>query len=184
MIKKSHIKLIVLIIISIYIFYSCSKSSRRRDESSGYKTYNTVSPDLNKSRGKNEQSKKTVIRMRKEDGVYFIPLRVNGVELEFIFDTGAGIISISELEALLLFKQGRLLEEDIIGTSSFLDATGTMSEGTIINLRSVVIGNKELHNVKASVVHNLQAPLLLGQTALERFGKISIDYSRNTITFE
>jgi aspartyl protease family protein len=38
--------------------------------------------------------------------------------------------------------------------------------------------------VQASVVHNLQAPLLLGQSALNKFGKISIDYNNGEITFE
>jgi aspartyl protease family protein len=32
-----------------------------------------------------------------------------------------------------------------------------------------------LRNVDASVVHNQQAPLLLGQSVLERFGTITID---------
>ena len=32
-----------------------------------------------------------------------------------------------------------------------------------------------LRNVEASVVHSQQAPLLLGQTVLERFGTITID---------
>ena len=34
---------------------------------------------------------------------------------------------------------------------------------------------KTLENIKASIVHNMEAPLLLGQTVLEGFGKISID---------
>ena len=40
-----------------------------------------------------------------------------------------------------------------------------------------------LHNVEATVVNNIQAPLLLGQTALAKFGKISIDYDNLTIEF-
>jgi len=33
------------------------------------------------------------------------------------------------------------------------------------------------------VVDNIQAPLLLGQTALIKFGKVTIDYNNNTIEF-
>ena len=40
-----------------------------------------------------------------------------------------------------------------------------------------------LHNVEANVVDNIQAPLLLGQTALSKFGKVTIDYNNNTIEF-
>ena len=53
-----------------------------------------------------------------------------------------------------------------------------------MKLKTVEIGNRTLYNVQASIVHNMQAPLLLGQSALNKFGKISIDYNKNEITFE
>lgn len=84
----------------------------------------------------------------------------------------------------MLLKQGKLKEDDILGTMQFKDATGRISEGTTINLRSVVIGNREIKNVKASVVHNMEAPLLLGQSALGQFGKVTIDYKKNQLSFE
>jgi aspartyl protease family protein len=104
--------------------------------------------------------------------------------MNFIFDTGASIISISSTEAMFLYKQGTLKEEDFIGNVNFQDATGAISEGTIIRLKTVKIGNKILQNVEASIVHNNSAPLLFGQSALAKFGKVSIDYDRNEITFE
>lgn len=124
------------------------------------------------------------IEMINENGVYKIPTEINGVTMKFIFDTGASTISISETEALYLYKQGAINEEDILGSVYFQDATGNISEGTEINLRSVKIGRNEVFNVKASVVHNLQAPLLLGQSALSRFGKVTIDYDKSIIRFE
>ncbi len=45
------------------------------------------------------------------------------------------------------------------------------------------IGGIILHNVEANVVDNIQAPLLLGQTALSKFGKVTIDYNNNIIEF-
>jgi aspartyl protease family protein len=104
--------------------------------------------------------------------------------MHFIFDTGAGLISISETETIFLYKQGKLTKDDIMGNANFNDANGDISEGTIINLKTVKLGNKILKNVEASVVHNLGAPLLIGQSALEKFEKISIDYQRGEITFE
>ncbi len=122
--------------------------------------------------------------MQKYGGVYQIPVEVNNVKMYFIFDTGASTISISETESIFLYKQGSLEDEDFIGTSNFVDANGDISEGTIINLKSVKIGNKTLYNIRASVVHNLNAPLLFGQSALEKFGKISIDNHKGEITFD
>lgn len=125
-----------------------------------------------------------MVKMSEENGVYKIPVEINGSNMNFIFDTGASIISISATEALFLYKQGTLSEDDFLGQVDFQDATGAISQGTIIRLRSVKIGNKTLENVEASVVHNAVAPLLFGQSALAKFGKVSIDYKRNEITFE
>lgn len=104
--------------------------------------------------------------------------------MEFIFDTGASDITISLTEAMFLIKQNKLSEDDVIGSEYYQIADGSVAEGTVINLRSVTIGNRTLYNVKASIVHNLEAPLLLGQSALSEFGRISIDYKRNEIVFE
>ena len=129
------------------------------------------------------EEKNTII-MSAEDGIYKIPVEINGSNMIFIFDTGASDITISATEAMFLYKQGTLQDEDILGQQQYQIAEGSISEGTIINLRTVKIGNKTLENVRASVVHNNQAPLLFGQSALAEFGKISIDYKKNEITFE
>jgi len=127
---------------------------------------------------------KTVVKMEKIDGVFQIPVEIDGVKMSFVFDTGASTISISESEASFLRKQGLLLDSDIKGNANFQDATGQFSEGTIINIKTVKIGDRVLSNIEASVVHNLNAPLLFGQSALARFGKIFIDNNNETITFE
>jgi len=127
---------------------------------------------------------KTIVKMEKRNGVYYVPIELNGSKMDFIFDTGAGIISISETEAMFLLKQGTLTKEDIIGTANFSDANGDITEGTIINLKTVKIGGITLNNIEASVVPNSVAPLLLGQSAFENFGKISIDYKKGEITLE
>ena len=127
---------------------------------------------------------KSVIKMQKEGGVYHIPCKINGTEMEFIFDTGASDITMSLTEALFLYKQGKMSEDDFLGTQQYQIADGSISEGTVVNLKTVTIGNRTLENIQASIVHNLDAPLLLGQSALAKFGNISIDYNKNEITFE
>lgn len=149
-----------------------------------------------KSRIQHEKLKKQVIAsnnnhgssqiplVKDESGVYQIPVLINGVEMSFVFDTGASLISISNVEANFLFKQGRLSKEDILGEVNFSDANGDISVGTIINLREVTLGNRVLKNVQASVVDNSVAPLLFGQSALAQFGKVSIDYKRQMLIIE
>ncbi len=132
----------------------------------------------------NTDEEKTIVSFEHESGILKIPVIINGVELYFIFDTGASLITISNREASFLYKNGKLLEKDLIGRSQFVDANGDISEGTIINLSSVKIGNRELQNVQACVIEGQNAPLLFGQSALQKFGKVSIDYAKNEILFE
>jgi aspartyl protease family protein len=129
-------------------------------------------------------SSKSVVKMKNDNGVYYVPCKINGVEMKFIFDTGASDITMSAVEATFLYKQGKLTEDDIVGTQQYQTADGSIHEGTVVVLKTVEIGNRKLNKVRASIVDNLEAPLLLGQSALSKFGKISINYTRNEITFE
>jgi|GEM_PF-5064138 len=140
--------------------------------------------DLPGSRAKQLPGKRTVIKMIPSKGIYKIPVSINGQELEFFFDTGAGMISMSEVEAAFLLKQGKISEEDFIGEANFINANGERSATPVVRLRDVTIGDITIHDVEASVVANTAAPLLLGQSFLARFGRISIDYEANEISFE
>jgi len=156
----------------------CSKSGQKQG------LYHKNGQTVSRREERILSGKKTVVKMEKINGVYQIPVEVNGVKMLFIFDTGASTISISETEANFLYKQGNLTDDDIKGTANFSDANGDISEGTIIVLETVRIGDRVLKNVTASVVHNLNAPLLFGQSALGKFGTISIDNNKGEISFE
>lgn len=127
---------------------------------------------------------KTKVSMRKEGGVFLVPVTVNGIKLDFVFDTGAAMISISKYEVGVMLRQGTISKEDVIGKESFYDATGGVTEKQVVLLRTVEIGGIELRDVEASVADNIEAPLLLGQTALSQFGKFSVDYKNNVIEFQ
>jgi clan AA aspartic protease (TIGR02281 family) len=122
----------------------------------------------------------TTIYMQKEGGVYLVPCSVNGVKLKFIFDTGASDVSISSTEALFMLKNGYLTSKDFVGTQKYIDANGDISEGTKIILRKIEFAGLTLNNVQASIVNNLDAPLLLGQSAIAKLGKIQLE--GNTLT--
>ncbi len=116
-----------------------------------------------------------------EGGVTKVKCKINDLPLYFVFDTGAAEVSISSLEATFMLKNGYLSEKDITGKALYQNADGNISEGTTIILRKVNIGNLELKNVKASVTKSQKAPLLLGQSVLQRLGKIEIDNARNML---
>lgn len=118
---------------------------------------------------------------RETDGLCKVRCNINGLPLNFWLDTGASDVSLSMVEATFMLKNGYLTKDDIVGSSRYLDANGNVSEGTVVNLRKVSFGDSELTNVKAGVVGNLRAPLLLGQSVLARLGSIEIDNAKSVI---
>lgn len=116
------------------------------------------------------------IEMKKMySGTYEIPCQVNGLPLKMIFDTGASNVTISSVEASFMFKNGYLSSNDVKGKRNFMTASGDIHEGTVLKLKEVRLGDAVLKNIDASVVGNQKAPLLLGQSVLEKFGTITID---------
>lgn len=120
--------------------------------------------------------------LKNSAGTFIIPCKVNGLALNFIFDTGASDVSISLTEALFMLKNGFLKETDIIGKQKYSTASGEIIEGTTIVIRKLEFEGITLHNIKASIVHELEAPLLLGQSALSQLGTIQLDYANNELT--
>ena len=114
-------------------------------------------------------------------GVTQVKCSVNGLPLHFIFDTGAADVTISRVEATFMFKNEYLSSSDVIGKARYMDANGDISVGTVLNIKKITFGGLELENVRASVVESNNAPLLLGQSVLNRLGKIEIDYDRSVL---
>ena len=118
----------------------------------------------------------TEVGMRKMyGGTYEVACSVNGLPLKMIFDTGAADVTISSVEASFMLKNGYLSDNDVKGKKNYMTASGDIHEGTVLRLKEVKLGDAILKNVEASVVHSQKAPLLLGQSVLEKFGTITID---------
>lgn len=117
----------------------------------------------------------------KEGGVCKVKCKINDLPLHFIFDTGASDVTLSMVEATFMMKNGYLNNKDVIGNQHYMDANGNVSVGTVINLNNVNFGELKLTNIRASVVRNQKAPLLLGQSVLSRLGKIEIDNSKRVL---
>jgi len=113
--------------------------------------------------------------MKLENGVYTTPCKVNGLQLRFIFDTGASNVCLSLSEAIFMLKNGYLEESDVHGSSKSQIANGDIVNNTTITIKELEIGNIKLHDIDALVIHELTAPLLLGQSAIQKLGKIQIE---------
>ena len=122
-----------------------------------------------------QESERVEIPFTPDGGCASVKCTINELPLTFIFDTGASIVSLSQVEANFMLKNGYLKKDDFVGSDRFVDANGNITEGTIVNLRDVDFGGMKINNVRASVVRNQKAPLLLGQSVLGRLGSIEID---------
>ena len=56
------------------------------------------------------------------------------------------------------------------------------NENTIVNLKKIEINGLLISNVEAAIIDSDSAPLLLGQSALNRLGKVQIDFKNSTLT--
>lgn len=115
------------------------------------------------------------IHMEKSGGVYKVPCKVNGLNMKFIFDTGAAKVSISSSYAEMMLENGYLDKSDIKGSSKSTIADGSVIDNVLINLREVEIAGLTLENVPAIVAPTQNAPLLLGQSVIQKLGRVSID---------
>jgi aspartyl protease family protein len=125
------------------------------------------------------------IPMTKIGGVYEIPIIINNViKLNFVFDPGAADVSISADVALTLIRTGTVTEKDFLGTETYKFADGTTAKSKVFIIKEIRLGNKTVTNVKAAISNSIKAPLLLGQSLLNKFGKVIIDYNKGVITFQ
>lgn len=117
----------------------------------------------------------TTINMEKKGNVFYVPGKVNGLQLEFIFDTGASNVCLSLTEAYFMLKNGYLKESDLGDTSYSQIANGQIVENMNVNLREIEIGGIKIKNIPAVIVKNLDAPLLFGQSAIQKLGPILLN---------
>lgn len=115
------------------------------------------------------------IKMESEGGVYKIPCVVNGARMKMIFDTGASSVSLSMSIANFLYENEYITKEDIIGKGKSQTASGDIVDHITINLKDIEIAGLHLRNIKATVIDGQNAPLLLGQTAIQALGSVTIN---------
>lgn len=110
-----------------------------------------------------------------ESGIYTIPCEINGLRLRFVFDTGASDVHLSLLDAAFMLKNGYISKDDFVGVNTYSMADGTLSENATVILKEIKIGNLYIKNIKACISSKINASLLLGQSAIKKLGKYTID---------
>ena len=143
---------------------------------SGLKEYRKTHPAKKAAAADSGEGVTSEVQMRKQyGGTYEVPCSINGLALNMVFDTGASDVTISKVEADFMLKNDYLSGSDVKGKRYYQVADGGLSEGTVVTLKEVRIGDAVLHNVDASVVRSQKAPLLLGESVLQKFGTFTVD---------
>lgn len=172
------------IFLVLIICYSCASSST--DDYWG--EYEDINYSYSQSSSSdNNDNGTTCIKVAYEEmdgGTITVPVKINGMSLDMIFDTGASSTCITLAEANYLYEKGKLTDNDILDSQQFMTADGNLFEGLRVLLRKVQIGDEiMLHDVEAVVVQNQMAPLLLGQTVLKQFREVSVDRENGVVKF-
>ena len=119
----------------------------------------------------------TVSFNRARDGHFYAEVEVNGTKIEFVIDTGATDIVLSEADA----KSLGFSMQSLVYSGSASTANGDVPIARI-KLDTITLGRFTDHSIPATVNGGELATSLLGMRYLQRFRKIEISGSRLTLT--
>ncbi len=119
--------------------------------------------------------------VRQSSNTYLVKAAINDLKMDFILDTGCSDISLSSVESEFMLKNGYLKQSDLKGQTRYTNATGETHTAQEILVREIRMGELVLHNLRASIIPNQKAPLLLGQNVLTKFGKVEIDHKNKLL---
>lgn len=160
---------IIFFILFLSLMTSCKKTTTRPPYDLEVDNYNVVS-----------------VPFEEMGGVKVIPVKLNGITMNMIFDPGCFGLHISLNELQTLYKNAKFDESDIIGVSYATIADGSIVENGAIRIREIEIGGEDgvtIHNVEASVALNQSAPLLLGNVVLDELESVEVDNVEKVINF-
>lgn len=160
----------ILVVLTTIFLYSCEKKATK--------------PPYNL-----DQQTKDYISIPYEEfgGVKTIPVKLNGVTMNMIYDTGCSGLHISLNELQTLAKNGKISQDDVLGVSYSTIADGSIVQNGLINIKQIEIGSGDeiikLENIQASVALNQDAPILLGNAVFDELASVEVDNVEKTIKF-
>ncbi len=171
-----------LLAISLFLC-ACQGKHKRIYIDTNYSVENLESEDMQTNM--NGNNGEIVVPFTEVGGVKSIAVKVNGIGVNMLFDTGCSSTLISIAEANYLYQKGLLENEDILGNVQAIIADGSVVNNALINLKELIIADKIIcRNVRATVTENASAPLLLGNEVLDRAASYTIDNTRKIIIFK
>ena len=126
----------------------------------------------------------TNVRLIRDAGTFKVPVRINGVlELQFTVDSGASDVTIPADVVMTLIRTGTIGDDDFVGEQTYRLADGSTVKSRTFRIRHLQVGSRTIENVLGSVA-NVEGSLLLGQSFLSRFRRVSFDYAQAVLVLE
>ncbi len=116
-----------------------------------------------------------------------IPIKINGVSIDAIYDTGCSGVHLSLHELETLAKNNKFDMDDFLGYSYSTIADGSNVVNGVMVLKDITIGNDKpiiIKNVDATVSLNGQAPVLIGNGVFDKVAAMEIDNVNKCIRFK
>lgn len=124
------------------------------------------------------------VRLVEQGGTYKVPVKLNGLlELDFTVDSGASDVTIPADVVMTLMRTGTIKDTDFQGEQTYRLADGSVIRSRTFLIRELAVGNRTISNVLASVA-SVDGSLLLGQSFLSKFKRVSFDYNRQILILE
>jgi clan AA aspartic protease (TIGR02281 family) len=123
----------------------------------------------------------TAVALRQDGGTFTVPVTINDtVTLDFAVDSGAADVSIPADVAMTLIRAGTIDRGDFLGNRTYVLADGSSTPSPTFRIRTLKVGDREVHDVVASIAP-VNGTLLLGQSFLRHFASWSIDNHRGVL---
>ena len=124
------------------------------------------------------------IALIKEGGTFKVPVLINGtLPLNFTVDSGAAHVSIPADVVTTLVRTGTITNADFLGDRTYGLADGSTVKYKTFRIRQIKVGDRVIENVLGTMA-DVNGSLLLGQSFLSRFKRVSFDYSLGVLVLE
>lgn len=125
----------------------------------------------------------TKIIVKNEDGLLLVPCKANGLQACFIFSEEESENLVSQKQAMYMFRNEFFRKPDINGVPRYeTEDEENLSEGVVLTLKDFQFAGLKIANIKCTIVKDMDAPFLIGNSTIATLGESKFDNVSNTLT--
>jgi peptidoglycan-associated lipoprotein len=130
----------------------------------------------------NPDENKLAFELREEK--IYVDVILNGNTYEALFDQNNEELLLSLDVVMGLLNQHKLTKKDFNELDSAFTEDGTVKDGMLFNVNSLMVGNKRIYDVEAKCVHGQEAAIIFGDLIMSDIYEYRIDKANSQFIFE